>query len=86
MGYIPLPATNPCPNCGNQPAARHRIMRGVRAECLCGVCGPFSDDTYGALILWRRVAGEPPKPTPPHSGSGASQHSGPAAPPPVPLF
>ena len=69
MVYRPLPATTGCPSCGSTPVVRYRLFKGVRAECSCGVSGPFvavgNWPDHDALLAWRDVAGEPVLPRPP---------------------
>lgn len=77
MGYQPQPATAPCPVCKDAPVLRYRLFQGYRAECGCGVCGPFVHPSEGydvperrAIQLWAVVAGEPPAPKKPRGRSG----------------
>lgn len=69
MVHRPLPATNPCPNCGEQPKVRLTIFKGARAVCECGVAGPFVKGSdwphHDALAKWSIVAGNPARPRPP---------------------
>ncbi len=65
-----MPRVKGCPNCGQQPSVRHRLFHGMRAECRCGVSGPFvafsAEPERDALDAWAKVAGEPdPLPMPP---------------------
>lgn len=68
MGYRPLPMINGCPNCGARPEVKYRLFRGHRAECRCGVSGPFVVDgwpEHAALAAWSIVAGDVRLPYPP---------------------
>lgn len=74
--YRPLPAINLCPNCGAYPNVKRSIFRGnaARAECACGVAGPFVNDPafphHSALAAWGKVFGQPERPKAPVTGSG----------------
>jgi hypothetical protein len=69
MGWRPYPRVNHCPACGRRPIVRCRLFRGWRAECRCGVAGPFvaddRDPERAAMLAWAAVAGEPKPLRPP---------------------
>lgn len=71
MIWRPLPMMRGCPHCGKQPMIRFRLFRGYRAECACGVAGPFvisEDPERAAMLAWAAVAGrveDLPRPPPP---------------------
>jgi hypothetical protein len=74
-GIRPLPAVNRCPHCNGYPRPVRAYLRGAyRAECACGVAGPYANDPqwphHAALEAWRDVFGGPPRPRPPEGGSG----------------
>ena len=56
----PWPGLNRCPNCGRSPTTRQNLVKGgMRAECDCGVCGPFmSKEPFGhhaAADAWNKM-------------------------------
>jgi hypothetical protein len=77
MGIRPLPRLVLCPNCGGcaQPAMSY-LRNAWRAECACGVCGPYVKDEqwphHAALEAWGRLFELRAVPAPPVAGKASS--------------
>lgn len=69
MNYRPLTMIAGCPSCGDKPRVRYRLFKGARAECKCGVCGPFVPMSewpeHHARAAWAVVAGKVAMSSPP---------------------
>lgn len=57
MTYRPLTIVWNCPNCGLKPLIKFRFFRGWRAECPCGISGPFVrnvDHPNNVISAWNK--------------------------------
>jgi hypothetical protein len=73
MGIPPFPRVNPCPNCGGLPRIVVLFENQYRAECRCGVCGPFVKKHneyphHDAQAAWGLIFGLRAVPAPPIAG------------------